>query len=350
MKTALTTVIALSTLTGTATAAEFDGLSVSPLGQATVDTSTGELQVSNIGSSGQDGVRVQLPDMMDLKIAIPAPGNPAAGVDPVWTLKSTGTVDGDAGTDIAELQIIGTSSDYEFTLDTFLPDVIDHDIHVFDNGELVASFSAPVGMPVASADLPISWGTGPLMRQVDDPGPCVPPKQDLYYCIGPGGHPCGINWVYLSASLQTCCDNHPEGLGIVHSCAIPSWIHIDWGEPVEMFVGGGGGLPGGNVIGDSVVFVPAMDHNRIASLSSVELRASGVDQMAISGFSSDGEVEPQCPGDANGDGFVNFDDLNQVLGAWLTTGPQGDVNNSGFVDFDDLNLILSNWGTECFPG
>lgn len=54
-----------------------------------------------------------------------------------------------------------------------------------------------------------------------------------------------------------------------------------------------------------------------------------------------------CPGDANGDLVVDFDDLNIVLGAWNTSGPMGDVNDSGFVDFDDLNLVLSNWGIAC---
>ena len=63
-----------------------------------------------------------------------------------------------------------------------------------------------------------------------------------------------------------------------------------------------------------------------------------------------GVAVPPCPGDANGDFQVNFDDLNLVLGNWNTTvtpGTNGDVNNSGFVDFDDLNLVLSNWGRLC---
>ena len=62
-----------------------------------------------------------------------------------------------------------------------------------------------------------------------------------------------------------------------------------------------------------------------------------------------GPVNPVCPGDANGDGVVDFDDLNLVLSNWNTPGPVGDINNSGFVDFDDLNAILSNWGRVCPP-
>ncbi|MEQ8850861.1 MAG: agmatine deiminase family protein [Phycisphaerales bacterium] len=56
---------------------------------------------------------------------------------------------------------------------------------------------------------------------------------------------------------------------------------------------------------------------------------------------------PTCPGDADGDNMVDFDDLNEVLIAWGTTNPAGDLNGSGFVDFDDLNEVLMHWGTTC---
>ena len=59
---------------------------------------------------------------------------------------------------------------------------------------------------------------------------------------------------------------------------------------------------------------------------------------------------PPCPGDANGDLLVNFDDLNLILENWnmtVPTGTLGDVNDSGTVDFDDLNILLENWDTDC---
>ena len=54
-----------------------------------------------------------------------------------------------------------------------------------------------------------------------------------------------------------------------------------------------------------------------------------------------------CPGDANGDGLINFDDLNAVLEFWNTAVLAGDVDGSGYVDFDDLNAVLFNWDTSC---
>ncbi len=53
------------------------------------------------------------------------------------------------------------------------------------------------------------------------------------------------------------------------------------------------------------------------------------------------------PGDLNGDGAVNFADLNIVLsnfGATGAPGIPGDANNDGVVNFADLNIVLSNFG------
>ena len=52
------------------------------------------------------------------------------------------------------------------------------------------------------------------------------------------------------------------------------------------------------------------------------------------------------PGDANGDGVVDFDDLAIVLGQFGQSGAglQGDLNGDGVVDFDDLAVVLGNFG------
>lgn len=52
------------------------------------------------------------------------------------------------------------------------------------------------------------------------------------------------------------------------------------------------------------------------------------------------------PGDTNGDGVVNFTDLNTVLGQFGQSGLglSGDVNDDEVVDFADLNTVLANFG------
>jgi hypothetical protein len=56
-----------------------------------------------------------------------------------------------------------------------------------------------------------------------------------------------------------------------------------------------------------------------------------------------------CEGDSNGDGLVNFTDLNAVLATFGQTGAgiPGDVNGDLVVNFADLNLVLTNFGTDC---
>lgn len=76
-------------------------------------------------------------------------------------------------------------------------------------------------------------------------------------------------------------------------------------------------------------------------------------QNASSGVMSAGEafvrariLPPVQPGDTNGDGRVDFVDLNGVLsefgvaGQWLV----GDVNRDGVVNFLDLNIVLGAFG------
>ena len=59
-----------------------------------------------------------------------------------------------------------------------------------------------------------------------------------------------------------------------------------------------------------------------------------------------------CPGNANRDGQVNFDDINTIIGNWLATYPMpmagpGDANYDGVVNFDDINSSIGNWLSSC---
>ncbi|HVU89305.1 MAG TPA: dockerin type I domain-containing protein [Pirellulales bacterium] len=49
------------------------------------------------------------------------------------------------------------------------------------------------------------------------------------------------------------------------------------------------------------------------------------------------------PGDANGDGIVNSQDLALVSSSWLSSGPVADDNGDGIVNSQDLALISSQW-------
>lgn len=54
-----------------------------------------------------------------------------------------------------------------------------------------------------------------------------------------------------------------------------------------------------------------------------------------------------CPGDVDGNGMIDFDDLLSVLAAWGTDSPLHDVaplGGDGTVDFDDVLTVLAGWG------
>lgn len=58
-----------------------------------------------------------------------------------------------------------------------------------------------------------------------------------------------------------------------------------------------------------------------------------------------------CPGDANGDQVVDFNDITEVLSNWLNdytpgTGP-GDADGDGVVNFNDIAEVLAQWLVPC---
>ena len=58
---------------------------------------------------------------------------------------------------------------------------------------------------------------------------------------------------------------------------------------------------------------------------------------------------PACA-DANGNGAVDFPDLDMILDNWQTEtypGLNGDVNYDGKVNFGDLDIVLAQWGMGC---
>jgi len=64
---------------------------------------------------------------------------------------------------------------------------------------------------------------------------------------------------------------------------------------------------------------------------------------------TDGATEPDLPGDANGSGFVDDDDLAVLLSNWeqdpgtITNWALGDFTDDTDVDDDDLAVLLGNW-------
>ena len=52
-----------------------------------------------------------------------------------------------------------------------------------------------------------------------------------------------------------------------------------------------------------------------------------------------------CPGDTDGSGAVDVNDLLAVIAAWNTDNPTADVNGDGIVNVGDLLAIIAGWGS-----
>ena len=59
------------------------------------------------------------------------------------------------------------------------------------------------------------------------------------------------------------------------------------------------------------------------------------------------ECGPICPEDVTGDGSVDLNDLNLVLGNFGQSISEGDATGDGLVDLDDLNAVLGIFGEDC---
>jgi hypothetical protein len=66
----------------------------------------------------------------------------------------------------------------------------------------------------------------------------------------------------------------------------------------------------------------------------------------------DSGCESGLPGDANGDGVVDTNDLLLIISGWGPCPPApcpADVNGDGVVDTDDILLVIANWGNAGSP-
>ena len=56
---------------------------------------------------------------------------------------------------------------------------------------------------------------------------------------------------------------------------------------------------------------------------------------------------PDCPGDLNGDGMLNFFDVSAFLTAYNAMDPTADFNNDGMFNFFDVSAFLQAYNMGC---
>lgn len=96
-------------------------------------------------------------------------------------------------------------------------------------------------------------------------------------------------------------------------------------------------------------FFGVADPDGISMIEFRDVEAGGDDYHNLFTDDFDFARAPSCPGDLNGDGAVNFGDLNILLGNFNQSGAglPGDLDGDEDVDFADLNLLLADFGAIC---
>jgi len=105
----------------------------------------------------------------------------------------------------------------------------------------------------------------------------------------------------------------------------------------------GGWIEAGFVVGDFVDLTSTVRVKFVASdLGDGSLVEAGIDDVRIFGVSCG---SASCPGDLDGDGDVDSDDLGILLAAW--GGAEADLDGDGVADSADLGLLLAAFGSAC---
>ena len=69
-----------------------------------------------------------------------------------------------------------------------------------------------------------------------------------------------------------------------------------------------------------------------------------IDNVRLIAPDIDCDPDTPCPGDADGSGAVEANDILLVIANWGNPGGPGDVNNDGNVDANDILLVIGYWG------
>jgi hypothetical protein len=268
------------------------------LGTARFTAGSDGLVVSNIGSSGEDGVTVDLPpagsyDATTLPFGTPVNGN-------LFSIEALGSTSGPASGGGDSLGIagqrnlgglVGVFADYG---------AIGSDnvrIEVYDDGALVDTATV-AGNPLRIAII--------LPEVAGDPQPGITGAGKI--AIDPG----------------------------------PPCYYIAYEANVEVRPNGGG-----SIVGDEIRMLADDADVTITSLGQVDLLGNGVGTMTITEEAFTGTDPPKegCEGDANGDDVVDTADLVILLAEWGDcVGCDADFNGDDVVDTADLVILLAAWG------
>ncbi len=319
------------------------GLLHMPQGDAQLQCdATGSLVVSNIGSSGQDGVSIDLGEVMYfqtemISLDVAPPGSSIE-------VQLDGTRNYGSPQPLGGARLMSTGASWLFSADMTPIGIDMYSVAVFDDGEYVGTFPVPPGTAVEfhAAPVELDLGGGDATYKSEDG--CSPPYSRYWWCIMPNGSPkpgCPsfyANHLFshpLGYTLAACCNPWP-------GCGGPPCPYITWDCRLQKFVGikmdtaelvviGGEG-----VIGDELVVISDMLDGAI-DLMQVTLLGTGIPELALASET------------------VEFSHLpHQALGhaQMSATGDHLTISNIGSSGEDGVSIDLDEaveWGVNFDP-
>ena len=123
-----------------------------------------------------------------------------------------------------------------------------------------------------------------------------------------------------------------------------SWTNLETVGPNGSEVSGGWFVKTFR-IGD---FVSTTDQVRVRFIASDDFGTiveAAVDAVSVTGI--DCEDPASCTGDLNGDGVIDFSDVNLFTSAFQSGDPVGDLSGDGSVGFEDLNIFTAAFSAGC---
>jgi hypothetical protein len=223
----------------------------------------GTLTVSNIGSSGEDGVSIELGDVAFFSADLP--GLDAAPVGATITAHLAGTKDYGSPQPLGNVQLMRGDGSWQMFADMTPIGIDTYSVAVFDDGAYVGSLPVGPGEVVEFLGTPLGMnlgGGGGASTLQEDPG-CPPPFTKFWYCRMPDGSPKqGCPAFYsptlfghpLGTTLANCCNPWP-------GCGNPPCPFVDYRCRIQYFVSfefaDAGILVGGDELEGDVAVVTA---------------------------------------------------------------------------------------------
>ena len=263
----------------------------------TINANPGRVTISNIGSSGQDGVEIKWPAdstaALGVDITPVCGGDSSSGCDTTMQqlyLRAHGTYSDGNGRSVST-SISGSPSSFfdifcdfaEVGVDQVQATVID------ESGSIVDQFDVPHGTPI--------------------------------HAVTNGGR-------FAHCDTSALRVNDKASMQLMLRCSNSASFGVAGSPPVT---------------GRLLLLTSVQNPYSLRSFDSLTITGSGMSELDVSDHTLVPETGPYCPADFNLDGGVDGADVSAFFESWENGLADADVNQDGGVDGSDIDTFFRAW-------